>query len=512
MSISIERISERRMPMPLVCLSLTAKTMAENLTVLEQYRSKVDIVELRADLLDPSEAFAVRDFPMLAGIPCILAVRRKCDGGAFMDGEGQRLVMLAKAIAYARPDQSANFAYVDLESDFRVPSIEEACHTFGTRIIRSRHVISGLPEDLDLVWSELALEPGEIPKLAVMPKSAGDLARLFTWSQSLPAGERIIIGMGEYGIPSRVLAGRIGSSIAYTSALRAGLPGAAPGHLDPLALEETYRFRELDHETAVYALGGGSAVLASMAPQLHNAAFKTAGMNAVYLPIRADDVASFLAALDVTGSRGATVTVPLKESILDYLVRRSPEVEDIGACNTLVREEGGWAGYNTDAGGFRRVLLEFLDRSDLRGLRATLIGAGGVAKAVAHVLAELGMSAVVLNRTVSKARVLAQRYGFAYGPCTEHSTELVADHSDIVIQATSVGMKGGTPGDPLDWYDFTGREAVFDLIYLPERTALLERAAATGCKITNGWRMLRYQSAAQFELWSGKAPPASYLE
>jgi 3-dehydroquinate dehydratase/shikimate dehydrogenase len=497
--------------MPLVCLSLTARTIAENLAVLERYRDNIDIVELRADLLDPSEAFAVRDFPVLAGFPSILAVRRKCDGGGFVDGEGQRLVILAKAIAYARPDKSANFAYVDLESDFRVPSVEEACHTFGTRIIRSRHDIVGLPADLDEAWAELAAEPHEIPKLAVTPKSAGDFARLFTWASSLPPGERIIVGMGEFGMPSRVLAERIGTCIAYTSALRAGLPGAAPGHLDPLALQDTYRFRELDRDTAFYALGGGPNVLSSRTPQLHNAAFKQAGINAVFVPLPAGDVPSFLSALEATGARGAAVTIPIKESICSSLDRRSREVEGIGACNTLVREGSGWAGYNTDAQGFERALREFLGVPELRGLRATLVGTGGVAKAIAHVLSRLGASAVILNRTVSKARVLAQRYGFEYGPCTEHSTELVAAHSDIIVQATTVGMEGERQGDPLDWYDLTGHEAVFDLIYRPERSALLDRAAAAGCRITNGWRMLRYQSAAQFKLWTGREPPDSYF-
>jgi 3-dehydroquinate dehydratase/shikimate dehydrogenase len=497
--------------MTLVCLSLTAKTIAENLAVLERYRDNIDIAELRADLLDPSEAFAVRDFPVLAGLPCILAVRRKCDGGGFVDGEGQRLVILAKAIAYARPDKSANYAYVDLENDFRVPSVEEACHTFGTRIIRSRHDISGLPPDLDEAWAELAIEPDEIPKLAVLPKSAAEFARLFTWASSLPPGERIIVGMGEYGMPSRVLAERIGTCIAYTSALRAGLPVAAPGHLDPIALEETYRFRELDRDTAFYALGGGPNVLASKAPQLHNNAFKSAGINAVFVPLPAGDVPTFFSALEATGALGAAIAVPIKESICARLRRKSPEVDDIGACNTLVREEDGWAGFNTDAQGFERALLEFMGLTDLRALRVTLVGAGGVAKAVAHVLSRLEASAVILNRTVSKARVLAQRYGFAYGPCTEHSTELVKDHADIIVQATSVGMDGERQGDPLDWYDFAGTEAVFDLIYRPERSALLERAAAAGCKTTNGWKMLRYQSAAQFKLWTGLEPPASYF-
>jgi 3-dehydroquinate dehydratase/shikimate dehydrogenase len=497
--------------MPLVCLSLTARTIAENLAVLERYRDKIDIIELRADLLDPSEAFAVREFPVLAGLPCILAVRRACDGGGFVDGEGQRLVMLAKAIAYARPDQSANFAYVDLEADFRVPSVEEACHTFGTKIIRSRHDISGIPPDLDAVWAELSAGSDEIPKLAVTPRGADDFARLITWATNIAPSERIIVGMGEYGMPSRVLAERMGSCIAYTSALYAGLPGAAPGHLDPIALESNFRFHDLDRGTTVYALGGGSNILASKTPQLHNAAFAAAGINAVFVPIPAADVPTFLLALEATDAQGAAITEPLKEALLPLLARRSPEVDDIGACNTIVLEKDGWTGYDTDAQGFERALLEFMGDVDFSDLRATLVGAGGVAKAIAHVLAELGARVVILNRTVSKARALAQRYCFGYGPCTEHSTELIVNHSDIIIQATSVGMEGGRQGDPLDWYDFSGREAVFDLIHRPERSMLLERASSAGCRTTNGWKMLRYQSAAQFALWTGRDPPSSYF-
>jgi 3-dehydroquinate dehydratase/shikimate dehydrogenase len=72
-------------------------------------------------------------------------------------------------------------------------------------------------------------------------------------------------------------------------------------------------------------------------------------------------------------------------------------------------------------------------------------------------------------------------------------------------------MEGERQGDPLDWFDLSGREAVFDLIYRPERSALLQRAAAAGCRTANGWKMLRYQSAAQFKLWTGREPPASYF-
>jgi Shikimate 5-dehydrogenase len=498
--------------MPLVCLSLTGKTIAENLAALDRYRGLIDIAELRADLLEPAELFALREFPARAGLPCILALRRKCDGGYYAEGEGSRLVILAKAISYASPDRSANYAYVDLESDFRVPAVEEACHTFGTTIIRSLHDVSGVPEDLDATWADLALEPGEIPKLAVTPKSAADLARLVSWASSLSPGRRIIVGMGEYGLPSRVLAERVGSTIAYTSALRAGMLGAAPGHLDPAVLEENYRFRQLTRETTFYALGGRPIVLASRSPQLHNAAFKASKLDAVVAPLPANNARELLIALDAMRARGAALSIPLKEGILPFLARKSPEVEDIGACNTIVREAEGWVGYNTDAQGFERAILEFMGRPSLAGLKATLIGAGGLAKAVAHVLAGQGVEVLVLNRTVSRARELARRYGFSYGPCTERSAEPVASHADLIVQATSVGMEGEEAGDPIDWYEFSGREAVYDLVYRPERTVLLARAEAANCRVANGWRMLRYQAAGQYKLWTGLEPPPSYFE
>jgi len=497
--------------MPLVCLSLTGRTLAGDLAALDRYRDKIDIAELRADYLDPAEVFAIRGFPERAGVPCILAVRRKSDGGGFTDGEGARLVILAKALAYASPDKNANFAYVDLECDFRVPSVEEAARTFGTKIIRSCHDMTGLPADLDAAWADLAAEPGEIPKLAVTPRGAADFARLVSWATTLPPGERIVIGMGEFGLPSRVLAERLGSSIAYTSALYAGLPVAASGHLDPAALESQYRFREISKDTEVYALGGSRSVVSSKAPALHNAAFRSAGIDAVYVPVPADDAPSLFAALEAVEARGAAITVPLKEAILPLLSRRSRAVDEIGACNTLVREADGWSGHNTDVIGFERSLLEFLGRKDLKGQRATIVGAGGAAKAVAHVLSRLGATALVLNRTLPKARELARRYGFAFGPLAEHATSLIADHSDIIIQATCVGMESEARGDPLDWYEFTGREAVFELIYRPDHTALLDRARAAGCRATNGWQMLRYQSAAQYKIWTGREPPESYF-
>jgi 3-dehydroquinate dehydratase / shikimate dehydrogenase len=115
-------------------------------------------------------------------LPTILTVRRKADGGRFEQGEGVRLVILAKGLSFAESDTRKNFAYVDIEHDLQIPAIQEAARTFGTRIIRTLHCMDGVPSNLESAWRELASNPYEIPKLAVRVKTLSDteaLLRLF---------------------------------------------------------------------------------------------------------------------------------------------------------------------------------------------------------------------------------------------------------------------------------------------------------------------------------------------
>lgn len=118
---------------PKICLTLTGKTLAEDLAVLDRYRDYVDIAELRADFLDSDERLRVRDFPEMAGIPCILTLRRKIDGGCFIEGEAARTILFARALSFAAEDKRKNFQYVDFEEDFHIPSLQDAALAFGTK-------------------------------------------------------------------------------------------------------------------------------------------------------------------------------------------------------------------------------------------------------------------------------------------------------------------------------------------------------------------------------------------
>jgi 3-dehydroquinate dehydratase/shikimate dehydrogenase len=117
-----------------LCLCLTAKTIDRNLEILNKYRKYADMAELRVDCLEPNERFLIRRFPEQTDMPVILTIRRDLDGGFFNSGEGARINLMAQGLAYADTDKRRNFAYIDIEEDLNVPSLEEAARAFGTRI------------------------------------------------------------------------------------------------------------------------------------------------------------------------------------------------------------------------------------------------------------------------------------------------------------------------------------------------------------------------------------------
>ncbi len=496
--------------MPKICLCLTGTTIAHDLAALDRVRDKVDMVELRADYLDPGELFHIRAFPEKAGIPAILTVRRRSDGGRFDLGEGVRLVIFARGLAFADSDQRKNFAYVDIEYDFHIPSIQEAARTFGTRIIRSKHCMDGMPDDIDKVWRDLSARPYEIPKLAVNARGLDDVDSVFRLFEGSAAKvERVVVSMGEYGFCTRVLARRLGSMLVYASASGDGLEPPAPGQLEPSSLLDTYRVREYAPDWSLYGILGGPAVIHSQSPTIHNEGFTGLGLNSLYLPFPADDVDPFMALAKRLDVQGFSITVPFKEKILQRLSRRSAEVDAIGACNTAIRDGSGWVGYNTDAYGFSADVRRFLGVESLEGVRTTIVGAGGAAKAVAYALKSLGAKACVINRSMSKAKHLAETYGFEWSGMTERAADLMERHNDLIVQTTSVGLEGCEDGDPIDWYEFNGHEALYETIYTPPETQVMHRARAAGCRVSNGLGMLQSQAEAQFSLFTGKDYPSS---
>jgi 3-dehydroquinate dehydratase/shikimate dehydrogenase len=495
-----------------ICLCLTAGTLARDLEILEKNRPYIDLAELRVDCLEPNERFLIRRFPEQAGIPVILTIRRDLEGGYFTEGESSRIRLLSQGLAFAEADRRKNFAYIDLEEDLNVPSLEDAARTFGTRIIRSSHNFEGIGGDIPGRLQKLRRVGDEIAKIAVMARGSADTLALVRAAGKERGRDNIFLCMGHYGVFTRILAEKLGSQICYASAEEA--PLAAPGQLFVRDLVELYRFHNIGAETKVFGVAGWPLNVTG-SPRFFNTVFGLENSNAVYVPFPVDSLEDFMALAEELDLQGVSVTVPYKEKVLAFLDSMSEEVEGIGACNTITRCPQGWRGTNTDTRGFSDSLLDFMGTlprrrgflrakgrklqplGDLRGKRATVIGAGGAARAVAAELYRLRARVLVLNRTLTKARGLAQPYKFRWGGLDERGVELMEDFSDIIIQTTPAGMEGN-PGDPLGLYSFTGREIVMDLIYEPERTPFLQRAAAAGCPVLNGYDMLIRQAQYQY--------------
>lgn len=235
-----------------ICLVLSATTLKEDLALVELYRPWIDMAELRVDCLAPEERLHFRQFPSTANIPCILTIRRKSDGGRYVEGEGARIALLARGLAFAETDPRKNFAFIDLEEDLQIPSIEEAARAFGTRIIRSMHNMQGPETDIRSHVKRLRRTRDEIAKIAFMPRSLSDVTNLFKEARSCEEEDVILIAMGPYGLPSRILAPMLRSVITFTTSSDRDSSGQNPlGLLDPVTINEIYNIRGINDNTRI---------------------------------------------------------------------------------------------------------------------------------------------------------------------------------------------------------------------------------------------------------------------
>ncbi len=480
----------------LLCLTLTEDTLAGNAQVVRTHRKHIDIAELRADFLRPSEYPALSRFPTMVDLPLVLTVRRRKDGGAFDGSEAERRQLIQNGVA-------GQFAYVDREDDLDDGELDRHIRTSDKRIIRSYHDFAGVPADLGKRVRGMPRSESELAKAAVMVRDMADLLVLLKTFQELDGVSKILIGMGDVGIPTRVLAPRLDSHICYCSP---AAREAAPGQMSPEDLVDRYHFRSMNLDTKVFAVVG-NPVMHSLSPSIHNRGYAQNGIDAVYVPFLVDQIGGFLQVADALGIQGFSVTVPHKEAVLPFLTETDETVQQVGACNTVVRGSTGWLGVNTDVEGFLRPLRKRLAGATLPGLRCTVIGAGGAARAVVHGLVRNGAQVLILNRSIPRAIQLAQQFGCAWAPLDEDGIKRMQDFCELIVQTTSVGMEPDSDRDLVATYTFAGHELVYDLVYKPRETHLLQRARRAGCTTITGDEMLYAQAYAQYQLFTGVEYP-----
>jgi len=258
----------------------------------------------------------------------------------------------------------------------------------------------------------------------------------------------------------------------------------------------------------------GHPVEHSVSPQMHNSAFRSLGLNYVYLAFDVVEDALEIAVKGLKALRavGFNVTIPHKIRVMRLLDELDESAERAGAVNTVVNERGALKGYNTDVYGIERALRRFrLSSSE----QAMIIGAGGAARASIIALLNLGFEKILIaNRTLKKAQSLAdwiKSMGFSADACSLEEGRRRAEGCKLVVNATPIGMHPNVDETPLSRDEIPSDSIILDLVYNPPRTKLLEEAEKAGARVVSGIEVLVYQGAESFKLWTGREAPIEVM-
>ncbi|HKB36430.1 MAG TPA: type I 3-dehydroquinate dehydratase, partial [Gemmataceae bacterium] len=456
------------------------------------------LIELRLDFLAKAPDFK----RLLHNKPCpmIATVRRPADGGRWPGTEEARQTLLRQAIV-------AGFDWVDLETD-----VADSIGRFkNVKRIISYHNMRETPADIEKIHARMCHQDGDVIKVAVRAQQPSDNLRLLELARRSKK-PTVAVCLGDFGMPSRVLGGKYGSPFTYCAFNKER--GIAPGlpSFDDMRL--IYHSDLVNADTAVYGVIG-DPVGHSLSPLVHNTAYRKLGLNAVYVPFRVprESFSGFLADFDAVPVSGYSVTIPHKETAATVATLKDPNVELTQAANTLLRHAEGnptqWSAFNTDYTAAVDSLRDALGNAP-EGMPTTLqsrvtliLGAGGVARSIAHALHREGTLLTISSRTAERSRKLAEEVDCRL-------IDWAARHSvnaEVVINCTPVGMHPKVDESPLHPSFLRPGLVVFDTVYTPEQTLLVKEARNRACLVVTGVDFFVRQASQQFRLFTGEEPP-----
>ncbi|MDE0622840.1 MAG: shikimate dehydrogenase [Bryobacterales bacterium] len=499
------------MPVPLqlpkicVCIGHADAHHAADLAVASCDRGE-SFLELRIDHLDDPAAGPgiveriVRSHPATT---VVATCRRAPYGGQFEGPLDQQLSILLKAVA-------AGAGIVDIEIEAFADSSDVLAPFRGicTTLV-SFHDFARTPE-LAPVIRRLAATGADILKVATHVQRPSDNLRLLALCED--RDNVVVAGMGESGSVARLVSPARRGLFTYAApdapasdqgCTDLAAAPTAPGQISAAAVRDLYRVQSASADTPVFAVIA-KPVGHSMSPLIHNRSFQALGYDGLYLPmlVEPDDVADFFHTARNLPIRGASVTIPHKQSVLPHLDQVDEAALEIGAVNTIYWDQARLCGTNTDARGIVQPLSQ---RVKLDGAQVLVVGNGGAARAAIVALRREGAKVSVTGRNPERVRRLAGQLG-ADAVAFE---SLASEYFDALVQATSVGMLPDAEGNL-----FPGRvpaDVVFDLVYNPVETALLKRARADKKVTISGVEMFVEQAAAQFRIWTGMEAPRDVM-
>jgi len=494
---SSSSLAPRFIPMrlPRVCLALSGDTAEEMLDTAESMARDNPFLEFRLDYLkQPLSALPKihRFLETHQYITAIATCRRAENGGKYKGSLASELEVLTKA-------RAAGCQLVDLEFQSAAKAKPEAVAKLRSRagLIVSFHDFRAT-KNLDETLHKMLKIPADFYKVVSTATTLSDNVTMMKFLQTQSDKHGMVgLCMGEQGIISRVLGVRAGSVFTF-AAISADLK-TAPGQISARDLRGIYRIEQVDTATRVYGVAG-DPVGHSLSPVIMNTALRRENVNGVYLPLHAKTLKDLIHCAREIPLHGMSITMPYKQSILPYLDNTDAHTAKIGACNTVVRgQDGKLYGFNTDIAGVLRPLEQ---RLTIDGAKVLVLGAGGAARAAVFGLKERGAEVWILNRSSAKGLKLARQAKAR----TIKRADLRKVPFDVIINATPVGM-GNTKDCPLKDHEIQAR-VVFDMVYDPVETHLVQVARAKGIAVIPGIEMFVQQAARQFEIWTGKPAPA----
>jgi shikimate dehydrogenase/3-dehydroquinate dehydratase type I len=506
----------------MICIPVMDATQREALRSVEKSAVLADAIELRMDwITDGDVAELIRAARRAsAGVKIIVTCRRKEESLLAKENlpalpvkertRASKMKLLETAVS-----SGADFVDIELaEGDSAISRMRSRCHRRPNpaRLIVSWHDPYKTPSlaSLKKIFDACVQVGADIVKMVPYARSLSDNAavlRLIDYAKD-QGREIIAMCMGEKGQISRVLAPSRGSYLGF-----AVLPGgrvSAPGQLTisemrvfQKLLSGRQRFFEPPQGDLHFVLLG-NPVRQSLSPLMHQSAFRAMKVNAFYSAFRVGDLAAAVAGIRAMNIQGASVTIPFKTTIMDYLDEIEVDAAAVGAVNTIVNDDGRLIGHNTDWSALMDALCA---ETEMNGKKFIILGAGGTARAAAYGITKEGGRPIIVNRTPETGRELATRFDCPFYPLSE----IDKVRAFGLINTTPVGMFPNCHSSPVDSSILANYRVVADVVYNPLKTRLIRDAEAKGCKTIPGLEMFVRQGARQLKLWTGRKAPLAVM-
>src|SRR5579871_5228227 len=485
-------------PLPRICIALglpEVQALLDHAT--REAAAGETFLEFRLDFLDNPCKGAEAIGGFLERFPdcTILATcRRHQNHGRFNGSIEEQFAILDRAVHHG-----AHAIDVEIETAEMAP---ERLNQFRGRslVLISYHNFEATPP-MDTVVHRMLKLSADAYKIVTTARKPSDNVRVLAAAKALPKHRMVVLAMGELGFPTRVLSPVFGGVFSYAAPIYS--EGTAAGQVSARFLRHLYRIEKLSKGARIYGVIA-DPVRHSISPAVHNRAFQSRRMDAVYLPflVSPAQLRDFFSMAEKLPLSGFSVTIPHKQKIIRYLDIVDPLARRIGAVNTVWRKAGKWRGANTDAAGVTEPLKRMLR---LPKSSVLIVGNGGAARGAACALSDAGAKICLVGRNADRVRALAKVCG-AEALLRE---QLTGRHFDAVVHATPLGM---FPNIKECFFNGTiPAEIVFDMVYNPLETELIKRARQQGKNVIPGVDMFIEQAVRQFEIFTGEAAPKAVM-